>query len=141
MISLDGSIIAAVIIFLTLLVALNFLLFRPLLSIQAERERRTSGMVADSHRKLEHNSELFERYAATVKQARLEAYQRNEQMRARAMSQRASALEDSRRKSEELVAASRESIRSQTAAAKALLEREAGEIAGTIVAAVLQKPA
>lgn len=141
MISLDGSIIAALVVFLATLVALNFLLFRPLLRVQAERERRTTGMTADSQNKLQESRALFERYAAAVKQARLDAYQRNEQLRAEAMSRRASALEGSRRKSEDLVAGSRESIRSQTAAAKELLEREAREIAGAIAAAVLQKPA
>jgi len=141
MISLDGSIVAAVIIFLTTVVALNYLLFRPLLSVQAERERRTTGMTADSQKRLEQNRELFDRYASAVKQARLDAYQRNEQLRAEAMSRRAAALEESRRKSEELLQASRDSIRSQTAEAKNLLEREVGEMAATIAAAVLQKPA
>ena len=141
MISLDSSIIAAVVIFLSLLVSLNLLLFRPLLRVQAERERKTSGTVADSRKSLEHVSELFERYAAAIKQARVEVYRRHEQLRADALGLRAAKLEAARRSAESLVHEARDSVREQAGAARELLEREAGEMAGTIASTVLQKPA
>ena len=141
MISLDGSILAAVVIFLSLLVSLNFLLFRPLLRVQAERERRTTGTAAESRRNLARVGELFESYSASIKQARVEVYKRHEQLRADAMGRRAVVLDESRRSAESLVQESRASVRAQAGAAREQLGREAGEIAKIIASTVLQKPA
>src|SRR5512136_1985582 len=103
MISLDASILAAIVIFLGTAVALNYLLFRPLLRIQAEREARTTGMVAESRKRLDDQTALFRRYEAAIRQARMEAYQRQEQTRVEAMSVRAGALDKARRDAEALV--------------------------------------
>jgi F-type H+-transporting ATPase subunit b len=141
MISLDGSILAAILIFLSLLVSLNFLLFRPLLRVQAERERRTTGTATESRSNLARVGELFERYSASIKQARAEVYQRHEQLRADAMGRRAAVLDEARRSAESLVQEARASVRAQAGAAREQLEREAAEIAKLIASTVLQKPA
>ena len=141
MISLDSSIVAAFVIFLATVVALNHLLFQPLLRVHAERESRTTGLVSEARKRLDHQTALFGQYEATVKQARIEAYQRQEQSRTDALSRRAAVLEEARQKAELLLQESRAALQRQVAEARAQLDREADEISRTIAAIVLQRSA
>ena len=141
MISLDGSIFAAIAVFLFLVFALNRLLFRPLLGIQQERERRTTGVEAQANRGLEHYADLFNRYQATIKNTRLEGYRRQEQVRAEAIARRAARLDEARRAAEQLIQQSRATIQTETRTAHEQLGREAQEIARGIAASILQRPA
>ena len=120
MISLDSSIIPAIIIFLVLVVALNKLLFQPILKIQEERENRTTGLMAQTRSQLDHHLELFNQYQATIKTGRMEGYRRQEQVRAEALQRRADALAQARVSAERLMQESRDSIRAQVQAAKAM---------------------
>ncbi len=141
MISLDYSIIPAAIIFLTLVVALNYLLFRPLMKVRDEREERTTGLIAQANRKLDHHLDLFNRYQAAIKSGRLEGYRVQEQMRSEAMRKRAEALDQARKRAESLVQESRTSLQTQVQTAKDQLDREAQDIARRIAATVLQRSA
>lgn len=140
-ISLDSSIVAAILIFLTLVFALNYLLFRPLTRVLAERERKTTGLVTQAHHNLDHYRELFSRYQATIKNARVEAYRRQEEVRSEAARQRAEAVGKARKTAEKLIQESRNAIQIQVHAAKKELDRDAKEIALGIAATILQRPA
>lgn len=85
MISLDFSIIPAIVLFLTLVFALNYLLFKPLLKVQAEREERTVGQHEQARRRLSHHLDLFNRYVAAIRNGRMEGYRLQEQQRSDAM--------------------------------------------------------
>ncbi len=139
LISLDSSIIAAILIFLVLIFLLNRLLFQPLLRIQAERESRTTGLVAQARRSLDHHLELFDQYQATLKKARLEGYRRQEQVRSEALRKRAEILEAARKDAEHLTQQSRDTIQAQVKSAKEELGREAREIARGIAVTILQR--
>jgi F-type H+-transporting ATPase subunit b len=141
MISLDLSVIAAVFVFLTLVIVLNFTLFRPLLRVQAERESRTTGAIARADKQLQHCTELFDRYAAAIKNARMEGYRLQELARSDGLASRREVLDHSRRQAEALIGESRDSIRMQVAAARDQLDREAEEMARSITAAILRRPA
>jgi F-type H+-transporting ATPase subunit b len=141
MISIDSSILWAILIFLTVVVALNFLLFQPLLRVQEERQSRTSGLVERSRKQLDHYLDLFNRYQASIKNGRMEGYKRQEELRSEAMRMRAEALEQARKKSGQLIAESRDSIQNQVIDAKAQLERDADEIARGIAASILRHSA
>lgn len=141
MISVDGSIIAAIIIFVLLIFALDRLLFRPLLHVMDERQVRTSGTVAEANRRMQHYAELLERYQSAIKEARAEGYRIQEQARFEGMRKRSEMLEAARAGAESLIRESRESIRDQVHAAKAQLESEAQGLARTIAAAILKRPA
>lgn len=141
MISIDGSIIPAVIIFVTLIFALDRLLFRPLLRVKSERESRTSGTVAEANRRMQHYAELFDRYQAAIKNARAEGYRIQEQARSEGMRKRNERIAAARQSAENLIQESRETIRNQVESAKAQLEREAQEIARAIAAAILKRSA
>ena len=141
MISLDGSIIPAIIIFLVLIVALNRILFRPLIKVQGERERKTTVLMAQVRKQLDHHLELFKQYQAAIKNGRMEGYRRQEQVRAEALQKRAEALAQGKIDAERLIQESRDSIQAQVQAAKAELDREALLIADGIAVRILRRTA
>jgi len=138
-ISLDSSIIPAILIFFLLIFALNSLLFRPLMRVQAERESRTSGLLLETQKKIDHHLDLFSSYQATLKNARMQGYRHQEQVRAQAMKKRAEVLESARLNAEKLIQDSRAAIQSQVVTAKEQLGRDAREIARSIVSTILQR--
>ena len=140
MISLDGSLIPAIIIFLLLIAALDRLLFKPLMKVQAERESRTSGMMLRAREEVGHHLGLFDKYQASIRNARMEGYRRQEQLRAEAQKKRAEVLDQSRAAAERLVRESRDSIQSQVETAKRQLTLEAQEMARRIAATLLGRP-
>ncbi len=141
MITIDWSLIPAIIIFITTVVALNYLLVRPLTKVQEEREMRTTGLMAQAHQSLAHQMQLFEQYQASIKNARMDGYRLAEKARADALLVRKKALDEAHNSAENLLRESRDSIRAQSSAAKSRLEYEAQEIAGRIASAVLQRSA
>ena len=141
MISLDSSLIPALLIFLALIFLLNRLLFKPLLQIQTERESRSSGLVAQSHRELESQQGLFRRYEESIKAARAEAYRHLELRRGEALEKRTEALDDARKSGERLTQESRGSVQAEVRAAKQQMDSEAREIARGIAASILRRPA
>ncbi len=141
MISLDWSIIPAIFIFVLTIIALNYLLFRPILRVQAERERRTTGLMSQTQQDLDHHMRLFDQYRATIRNARMEGYRMVEKFRSEALQYRNQTLEKSRECAEQLIHEGRESIRNQVVEAKIRLERDAQEIARQIASAILQRSA
>jgi F-type H+-transporting ATPase subunit b len=141
MINIDASIIAAIIIFLVLVVALNQLLFKPLLRVQADREARTTGVMSQTEENLKHHLNLFNEYQASIKNARMEGYRRQEQLRAEALQKRKELLAQSRTAAEQVIQDSRDTIRSQTETAKQQLTLDAQEMAGKITSAILGRSA
>ncbi len=137
MINLDGSIIPAIVIFLVLIVSLNKLLFKPLMRIQAERESRTTGLVNQAQEKMNYQSSLFKKYQASIKNARMEGYRRQEQLRAEAVKKRMEMLAQARASAEQMVRDSRDSIHSQVEMAKHQLALDAQELAKRITSTIL----
>lgn len=141
MISLDWSIIPAIFIFVLTVIALNYLLFRPILSVQAERERRTTGLMSQTRQDLDHHMRLFDQYQATIRNARLEGYRLVENSRLEALKYRNRTLGKGRDDAEQLLHEGRESIRKQVVEAKARLQDDAQEIARRIASAILHRSA
>jgi F-type H+-transporting ATPase subunit b len=141
MISLDASIIPAIVIFLLLIFVLNRLLFRPLQKIQTERESRTSGLMSETQAKMDHQLGLLDTYQATIKNARMEAYRQQEQVRSEAMQKRAEVLASAKAAGEQMIRDSRASILSQVESAKQQLDLEAQELARGITSTLLGRAA
>jgi F-type H+-transporting ATPase subunit b len=141
MISLDASIIPAIIIFLLLIAALNQLLFKPLQKVQAERESRTSGMMGEAQSRMRHHLDLFNEYEATIRNARMEAYRQQEQLRSDAMQKRAEVLAMARSAGEQTIKDSRASILTQVEMAKRQLDLDAQDLARGIASTILRRPA
>jgi len=141
MISVDWSIIPALIIFILTVIALNYLLFKPVTRIQEEREKRTTGLMSQTQQDLAHHLHLFDQYQAMIKNARIEGYRLMEKARSEALLNRSAALEAARRNAEQLTQQARDSIQAQVTAARAVLEQEAQELAGRIASAILRRSA
>jgi F-type H+-transporting ATPase subunit b len=141
MVSIDLSIIPAIVIFLSLVVSLNYLLFRPLLKVQAERARRTSGVMSEARRSLDHQTDLTQRYQDAVKNARLEGYRGLERARSEAALKRSEVMKRARSEADLRLEESRTSIQAQVREARGELDREAYEIARGIATAILQRTA
>ncbi len=141
MITLDNSIIPAIVIFLLLIAVLNWLLYKPLMKVLAERESRTTGLSHRTHEDLTHHMSLFEKYQASIKNARMEGYRRQEQLRAEAEKKRAEVLAQSRTAAEKLIEESRNSIRSEMDAAKRQLTLDAQDMAQRITSTILGRSA
>ena len=140
MVSLDYSIIPAILIFLVLIFALNSLLFRPILRIQEERVKRTSGLMEQSRREVEDQQRLFGEYEAKIKNARTEGYRLQDQIRGEAAKKRAETIDEARKSAERVTEQSKSQIAAEVKAAKEKMADEAGEIAGRITAMILQRP-
>jgi len=141
MISIDSSIIWAILIFLCVLAALNSLLFRPLLRVQGERESRTTGLMDRTRKQLDHHLDLFNRYQAALKNGRMEGYRRQEELRSEAVRRRAEALDHARKEAEQMITESRDWIHGEVDAAKDQLGRDVQDIARGIAASLLQRSA
>jgi F-type H+-transporting ATPase subunit b len=141
MIGIDSSLIAAVLIFLSVVLALNYILLRPLNRVLEERAARTTGVVEAAKSNMGRSVELFDRYQAAIKAARVEGYRRMEAARSEALKKRADALADARTKSEQMVKESRVAIQKQAEESKSGLGRDVNEIAEAIAAAILGRPA
>jgi len=141
MISIDWSIVPAILIFVATVVALNYLLFRPVARVQGEREKRTTGLMSQTRQDLDHHLRLFDQYQATIKNARMEGYRLVEKARSEALLYRSGLLEKGRNNAEQMIREARSSIQGQVMAAKDRLKSEAEEIARRIASAILQRSA
>lgn len=137
MVSIDASIIPAIIIFLVLIVCLNRLLFQPLQRVQAERESRTTGLMNEARSKADHHLSLFNEYQATLKNARLEAYRRQDEVRGEAHRKRAELLSNAKTAGEQMIRESRAAILKDVEAARRQLEKEARDMARGIASNIL----
>jgi len=97
--------------------------------------------MAQVRKRLDHHTELFGEYQATIKQARLEGYRHQEEVRSAAMIERAKALDEARKNGAQLLREARESLRQQVQGAKDQLDREARDMARGIADTLLQRSA
>jgi len=140
MIGIDTSVIVAILIFLTVVLALNYILLRPLCAVLAERDARTTAVVEGSRKDIDYSIELFGRYQAAIRNARAEGYRLLEQSRAIALERRAEALRGARTEAGMMIENARGSIDGQVMESKNRLSRDVEEMARGIAASVLGRP-
>ncbi len=126
-------------LFVLTLLALRFILFKPLFTVMEERHRRTEGVMAEATRTLDYYKERLERYQGAIREARMAAYRHQEQARAEALSRRAEIIARAREQAEREIEQAKAELSQQVARAKVALERDAREIAEAITLAVLQR--
>ncbi len=140
MIGIDLSLIAAVLIFLSVVFGLNYILLRPLYRVLEERASRTTGVVEKANLDISRSVEMFGQYQAALKAARIEGYRRMELARAEALRKRADALAEARTQAEQTIRDSRAAIQAQAEESKSRLGRDVDEIAQAIAASILGRP-
>jgi F-type H+-transporting ATPase subunit b len=126
-----------IILFVFLLFAYRFLLYKPLMRTLAERRERTIGAVEKAHAAIAAADAKTQEYEAKLRAARAEIFHRRELRIQQWNAQRDSALAAARQAAHERVAAGRAAIEAEAAEARHHIEASAGALAEQIIRAVL----
>jgi F-type H+-transporting ATPase subunit b len=127
-----------VLILLVFYVILKLLFFGPLLKVMAERQARTIGAQKDAEAAQAAAAEKTKQYREALKQARTDLYVEQENARKRLLDARAQELKDARAKAATAVAAAKERIEQESAAARQEIESSITPLAAQVARRVLQ---
>jgi F-type H+-transporting ATPase subunit b len=127
-----------VLILLVFYVILKLLFFGPLLKVMAEREARTIGAQKDAEAAQAAAAEKTKQYHEALKHARTDLYVEQENARKRLLDARAQELKDARAKAATVVAAAKERIEQESAAARQEIESSITPLAAQVARRVLQ---
>ncbi|MBA3248705.1 MAG: hypothetical protein H0T63_11575 [Pyrinomonadaceae bacterium] len=136
----DGTIFLHIALIIFMVYVLNATLFRPINRILEERERRTRGRSGEAQDTLRRVDANLKRYENSLREARVEGYQRLEQERAEAMRVRQAQVDKVRAEVTQSIAEQKTAIQVQTTEARASLEGDARRIAGEISSQLLRRP-
>lgn len=123
--------------FIVTLVALNFLLIRPMRDIIKKRRDLASGMLDDAEKFTADAAEKLETYEAALAKAREEAAAVRDSRKSEGAAREAELLESASRDAQEFLQSSREGIRAAVAEAAAAMEKRIPDL-GKMVAARLR---
>ena len=135
----DGTLVLHIAIIITMVFALNRLLFRPVNRILDERERRTRGRSGEAHEIIRRVKESLLQYENSLRQARAESYRLLEQQQSEASGERQRKVVVVRKELEEEIEERKREIQAQVDDARVALEGEARRAAASISSQVLRK--
>ena len=135
----DGTLVLHIAIIITMVFALNRLLFRPVNRILDERERRTRGRSDEAHEIIRRVKESLLQYENSLRQARAESYRLLEQQQSEASGERQRKVVVVRKELEEEIEERKREIQAQADDARVTLEGEARRAAASISSQVLRK--
>lgn len=124
-------------LFVTLVLAYQFLVQGPLSATLKQRRARTVGAIEDAQKAIEQSEARAAEYAAKLRQARAEVYKVREQRVKQWTAERDAALEAARKAAGQKVAQARVELEAEAAQARQSIEASAGELASQVVRAVL----
>ena len=139
MISLDWTILAAGIVFLFTLWALNKLLFKPLLNVLDQRRSLTIETREEASQKTTYREALLQEYLEKVKQEKQKGYQLVEAVRKETMEESRKRVLEARNEAESLRNEARAEMNEEVETVKQQLKRDAEEMAEIIADRVLGK--
>lgn len=137
----DGTLFLHIALIILMVFVLNATLFRPINKVLEERERRTRGRSGEAQDILGRVESGLKRYETSLREARLEGYHLLEAQRAEAMSARQARLGELRENLRGMVEEQKDSIRTQTDAARDALAGDAQRLAAEISNQVLRRGA
>ena len=135
----DGTLVLHIAIIITMVFALNRLLFSPVNRILDEREQRTRGRSGEAHEIIQRVKESLLQYENSLRQARAESYRLLEQQQSEASGERQRKVVIVRKEIEEEIEEQKREIQAQADDARVALEGEARRAAATISSQVLRK--
>ena len=139
MITLDWTILAAGIVFLFTLWALNKLLFKPLLDVLDQRRSLTVETREETSRKTEYREALFQEYLEKIKREKQKEYQLAEAVRKETMEERRRRISGARSEAESLMNRAKAEVDKEVESVKQELKGDAEEMAEIIANRVLEK--
>ncbi len=137
MVDIDISLLYQLINFIVLLVALNFILFRPLLAIMRERRQTIGGAFSDAKTAQEKMQSLLEKYNVSLADAKQKAAAAYNALYQQGLDAQRDMITAERSKAGELLDKARAEVASASAAAKADLKKEVEHLAQDISAKLL----
>jgi F-type H+-transporting ATPase subunit b len=129
--------VPTIIIFVGLVLAYRFVLYRPLMRTLAERRERTQGAIEKANAAIAAADAKSQEYEARLRAARTEIFHRREERVKKWNAQRESALVSARLAAEERVDAARVAIEAEAAAARRQIEASVDQLAGQILRVIL----
>lgn len=108
--------------------------------ILAERHARTEGAIQQAQAAISEAERRTAEYEQRLREARAQVYATQESYRNKMMEQRAAALADARKQSDEMIKSARTAIEQDMVAAKAGLQKQVEILADQIIRSIL-KPA
>lgn len=137
---LVGLLVAAVptaVLFIVLVLAYRFIVFKPLLATLAERRARTEGAVEKAQAAIAAADAKSQEYEARLRAARTEIFRNREQRIQHWTAERDRALDNARRSAHDRVQTARAAIDEQVGAARAQIESSIDQLAAQILKAIL----
>lgn len=133
----DLSVLVVIALLLLCTFLLNTLVFTPILRVAGERAQAVTGARELAQSAAQKATAASAEYERKLGAARAELYRQMDDKRRMALDARATLLAETRTIVERELTQARAQVVEQSAAAKALLDREAGSLAGAIVERVL----
>jgi F0F1-type ATP synthase membrane subunit b/b' len=130
--------VPTILIVLAFYLMLRALFFKPLLAVMAERDARTAGARKAAATAEAAAAEKVKQYQEALRQARARVYSEQEAARKKLLDERAALLKEERRKAAAEVAAGKERVAKELAAALQELKASVGQLAAEIARRVLQ---
>src|SRR5450432_1613707 len=137
---LVGLLVASVptaVLFIVLVLAYRFMLFKPMLATLAERRARTEGAVEKANAAIAAADAKSQEYEARLRAARTEIFRNREQRMQRWNAERDRALDSARQSAHERVLTARAAIDAQVVAARTQIESSIDQLAAQILKAIL----
>jgi F-type H+-transporting ATPase subunit b len=129
--------VPTVLLFITLVLAYQFLIQGPLTRTLAERRARTTGAVEDAHKAIARAEQRAAEYADKLRQARAEIFKAREQRIQQWTAERDAAVDQTRKSAGVKVAQAKTAIEAETETARQTIHASVGELASQVVRAIL----
>jgi F-type H+-transporting ATPase subunit b len=133
----DFSLLVMVALFLFMWIVLGPLLFRPMIALFEERERRTEGSVAGAKDLLARADDLKKQYESLVKTARTDGARERDRIRSEAQKTEQTMLAKAREEAAAIVAKEKSKIAEQAVVLRQELAATTANISREMVARVL----
>jgi F-type H+-transporting ATPase subunit b len=132
--------VPTVLIILLFYFILRAIFFRPLLNVMAERDARTVGAQKAAEAAQAAAAEKEQQYQNALKQARAQVYAEQEAERKKLLDERAEVIKAARAAAGAQVAAGKERVAGEFAAARREIEKTVAQLSAEIARRILQSP-
>jgi len=137
LIEINFTLIIQMINFFLLIFILNKILYKPILKILEEREQRIEGQQQQAKKIIEDGQVILTDYNKKLYDAKIDAMNTKNAARNEASEQANGIIEDSRKKSEEIITRMQQEMASELTQAKKELDPELSVMAATIAQQIL----
>lgn len=140
LLSADLSLLVVFFIFIVLIYVLDALIFRPVVNVLEQRDRLTTGAVAEAKKAGHDYDKQLASYEEKIRAARGESYQMLEAKHKAALEERSKKLAAIKQEVSEKIETSKREIAASSTETKVKLEVESSQIAQSIARNLLKRP-